>query len=414
MRVSIRLIRLGLALGAALIAGSVQAQTEDHLKCYRIKGDIKLKGLVNIETAQFGLDPDCKITKAKFFCVPATKSNVDVVDAKTKDPITPLPLSGRPAPGDRICWQVKCPGALPPDQVVTDQFGTQNLTKFKTKLLCTLAVKGTEFCGDGTVNGSEVCEPTDDSACPGLCQLDCSCGVAPPTCGNGVIDGNDDCDDPDLGGATCESLGFESGTLACSVGCGLDVSGCVPFSAGFFPATGQMTCWDSGGSVVMCEGTDHDGEIQAGATLSYVDNGDGTITDLNTGLMWEKKSDDDSIHDQDTSYTWDNTFAVHVATLNSSTFAGHTDWRVPNRKELESILDLETFNPSVDPVFNTGCEPACTVTTCSCTLPSLVYWSSTSFASVPSIAWTVGFINGSVAGNSKSSNGFVRAVRGGL
>ena len=58
MRAFIRLIRLGLALGAALIAGSVQAQTEDHLKCYRIKGDIKLKGLVNIETAQFGLDPE--------------------------------------------------------------------------------------------------------------------------------------------------------------------------------------------------------------------------------------------------------------------------------------------------------------------------------------------------------------------
>ncbi len=67
MRASISLIRLGLALGAALIAGSVQAQTEDHLKCYQIKGDLKLKGLVDIETPQFGLDPDCKITKAKFF-----------------------------------------------------------------------------------------------------------------------------------------------------------------------------------------------------------------------------------------------------------------------------------------------------------------------------------------------------------
>ena len=87
---------------------------------------------------------------------------------------------------------------------------------------------------------------------------------------------------------------------------------------------------------------------------------------------------------------------------------------MPNRKELESILDLETFDPSVDPVFNKGCELACTVTACSCTLSSLVYWSSTSFASLPLIAWTVGFINGSVAGNSKSSNGFVRAVRGGL
>ncbi len=94
MRVSISPIGLGLALGVALIAGSVQAQTDDHLKCYQIKGDLKLKGLVDIETPQFGLDPECKITKAKLFCVAATKSNVDVVDGKTKDPITPLPLSG--------------------------------------------------------------------------------------------------------------------------------------------------------------------------------------------------------------------------------------------------------------------------------------------------------------------------------
>ncbi len=153
-------ILIGLVLGAALIAGSVQAQTDDHLKCYQIKGDLKLKGLVDINTPQFGLDPGCKITKAKFFCAPATKSNVDVAESKSKDPITPLPLSAPPAAGDRICWQVKCPEPLPPTQVVTDQFGTQTLTKFKTKLLCTPAVKGTEFCGDGVINDSE-CEPSD-------------------------------------------------------------------------------------------------------------------------------------------------------------------------------------------------------------------------------------------------------------
>ncbi len=65
MRVSIILIGLGLALGATPISGPVQAQTDDHLKCYQIKGDLKLKGLVDIDTPQFGLDPGCKITKAK-------------------------------------------------------------------------------------------------------------------------------------------------------------------------------------------------------------------------------------------------------------------------------------------------------------------------------------------------------------
>ncbi|MFQ5513234.1 MAG: hypothetical protein ACE5FG_02260, partial [Myxococcota bacterium] len=103
-------------------AAPALAQTNDHLKCYQIKGDLKLKGFVDLETPQVGLEPGCKITKAKFFCAPATKSNVDVVD-RAKQPVTPLPLSALPAPGDRLCWQVKCPEPFPADQVVTDQFG---------------------------------------------------------------------------------------------------------------------------------------------------------------------------------------------------------------------------------------------------------------------------------------------------
>jgi hypothetical protein len=118
-----------------------------------------------------------------------------------------------------------------------------------------------------------------------------------------------------------------------------------------FPATGQTTCWNSAGAVVACAGTGHDGEVQAGATLAYVDNGDGTVTDVNTGLMWEKLADDGSINDKDTFYTWDNAFAVKVATLNSESFAGHTDWRVPNVKELQSIVNYENVDPAVSSAF---------------------------------------------------------------
>jgi hypothetical protein len=50
-------------------------------------------------------------------------------------------------------------------------------------------------------------------------------------CGNGAIDGAEKCDGAALGGATCESLGFASGTLACAIGCGFDTSGCVGFPA---------------------------------------------------------------------------------------------------------------------------------------------------------------------------------------
>jgi hypothetical protein len=106
------------------------------------------------------------------------------------------------------------------------------------------------------------------------------------------------------------------------------------------PATGQTTCWDGNGTVISCLGTGQDGEIQAGAALAYIDNGDGTISDLNTRLMWEKLSSDGSIHDSADTYTWDAAFAVKVAALNSTTFAGHADWRLPNIKELQSIVQL--------------------------------------------------------------------------
>jgi hypothetical protein len=43
--------------------------------------------------------------------------------------------------------------------------------------------------------------------------------------------------------------------------------------------------------------------VRAGAALSYTDNDDGTVTDHNTGLMWEKKDDSGGIHDKDNSCT---------------------------------------------------------------------------------------------------------------
>ncbi len=144
-----------------------------------------------------------------------------------------------------------------------------------------------------------------------------------------------------------------------------------------------------------------------------MDNGDGTITDLNTGLMWEKLSDDGSIHDLDDLYTWSAAFEVKVALLNATAFAGHTDWRVPNQKELFSILDLETFSLSVSPAFNNGCTSGCTVATCSCTALSF-FWSSTSTARDTFSAWAVTFDDGQVANGFKGSPQSVRAVRGGL
>jgi hypothetical protein len=183
-------------------------------------------------------------------------------------------------------------------------------------------------------------------------------------------------------------------------------------SSEHFPATGQTTCWDTAGSVIPCAGTGQDGEAQAGAALAYADNGDGTITDETTGLMWEKLSDDGGIHDKDRTYTWDSAFSVKVAALNSERFAGYTDWRLPNYKELISIINLENLNPAVSAPFNTSCTEGCTVTTCSCTVTD-GYWSSSTYAGFPLLAWFVIFTDGAVGAPNKVDDYYVRAVRGG-
>lgn len=205
--------------------------------------------------------------------------------------------------------------------------------------------------------------------------------------------------------------------------CNGDLAACEALPPARLLKTGQTTAYGAGS----------DGNLQKGIAQAYVDNGDGTITDTSTGLMWEKKSDDGTIHDKDNTYSWsgasygstnvlDGTAATtFLAALNAGGgFAGHTDWRLPNRKELESLVNLEIAYPapSTFPAFNTGCgvnssgNPGCTVTTCSCT-GRYGYWSSSTYANDPQIAWEVNFYDGTPGGNYKLFGYYVRAVRGG-
>ena len=201
-----------------------------------------------------------------------------------------------------------------------------------------------------------------------------------------------------------------------AVGCSADLAACLaacPTAAGTPLQTGQGTCWDSNGSVIPCAGTGQDGELQKGLGRAYVDNGDGTITDARTGLMWEKLSGDGSIHGKDNRYSWADAFAFKVAMLNGGGgFAGYTDWRVPNVNELQSIVNYGAVTPAVSPAFNTGCVASCTVTSCSCT-QSDYYWSSTTLVPRPDLAWLVLFGYGDVYNGSKGGGFYVRAVRDG-
>jgi hypothetical protein len=187
-----------------------------------------------------------------------------------------------------------------------------------------------------------------------------------------------------------------------------------------FPASGQTTAYGPGS----------DGDVRAGAALAYRDNLDGTITDNNTGLMWEKKDQAGGIHGWNNAYTWgmpDPPYTMNgtmvtefLATLNRAPcFAGHCDWRIPNVKELQSIVDHQNADPAVDAAFNTSCVVGCTVdgasstTMCSCTQFDF-YWSSTTSQTAPEAATGVFFTNGSVPFSSVKSHGrYVRAVRAG-
>ena len=120
--------------------------------------------------------------------------------------------------------------------------------------------------------------------------------------------------------------------------------------------TGQTTIYAMG----------DDGAFQAGIPLSYTDNLDGTITDNNTGLMWEKKDDAGGDHDKDDYFDWLEALEL-VDALNSTMFAGYDDWRLPNVRELQSIMDFGNYGPAVSAEFNANCVAGCTVLDCSCT-----------------------------------------------
>ena len=174
-----------------------------------------------------------------------------------------------------------------------------------------------------------------------------------------------------------------------------------------------------------------------GPALSYSQPGtpDGTFTDDNTGLMWEIKDDAGGIHDKDTTYTWTDTcggfdlvelsdpdgtlFTMFLDTLNTTCdgagvtdcvddsgcgvgevcgFAGYQDWRIPNVKELQSIVDYSVFNPS-------SSVPGLTRTD--------YYFSATTVAFNNPFAWIFSFsIDGvSIGIRNKCDNLYVRAVR---
>jgi hypothetical protein len=145
-------------------------------------------------------------------------------------------------------------------------------------------------------------------------------------------------------------------------------------------------------------------------TVEFVDHGDGTLTHLTTGLMWKRcaegrSGDACSIGPNDPALDAENfSFSQALERAETSVFAGYSDWRVPNLKELYSVVEhcghSMAMNQSVFPniPFRAG---------------GAVYWTSTADPRTSANAFLVFFQHGGAVPVSKESRLYLRLVRGG-
>lgn len=124
----------------------------------------------------------------------------------------------------------------------------------------------------------------------------------------------------------------------------------------------------------------------------YVDSGDGTVTDTSTGLAWEKDGSTSSM-------SWE----AALAWCENTTTGLYTDWRLPNKRELENLVDVSRDYPAIDPAF---------------TESGKLYWSGTTYNPVGyqgfhDSAWRVNFNDGQSRDYGKSVSFYARCVRSG-
>lgn len=135
-----------------------------------------------------------------------------------------------------------------------------------------------------------------------------------------------------------------------------------------------------------------------------IDNNDGTVTDSKTGLMWkqclEGVEGDNCENNSPNTFTWQQALQQPGTVNDGGGFAGYTDWRLPNIRELRSIVEEQCYNLAI----NLNRFP---------NTQSFLVWSGSPYAYDSDYAWAVYFLNGS-SGISYRFNSFaVRLVRGG-
>jgi len=167
------------------------------------------------------------------------------------------------------------------------------------------------------------------------------------------------------------------------------------------PKTGQTTSYATG----------DDGDHERGVALvtpRFSDNGDGTVNDNQTGLIWLKNANCFGQRTWYNALSDCNSLASGSCGLMDGSNAG--DWRLPNKRELISITDDGCYDPAVPNTTGTGCwspgNPFNNVQTG-------YYWSSTTVADSSSFAWYVRMNFGVVVYGNKYDLSYLWCVRGG-
>ena len=179
------------------------------------------------------------------------------------------------------------------------------------------------------------------------------------------------------------------------------------------PQTGQTTCYNAGGTVIACAGTGQDGDLLAGVAWPnprFTDEGDQTVADNLTGLIWAK--DGNVMMTRDPGFDTDSTpgdGAVnwqhaldYIKKLNQENYLGHNDWRLPNLKELESLVSAGQSD-NANRLNSQGYY----------NVQGNYYWSSSTYANYTSFAWLVTMCDGYLDIYNKSKYYYVWPVRAG-